>query len=106
MQSIKITHTNKKITVKVIKNTINVNREGIYQKMYKEIQLDRCWKEKNKEYLRELQNFLDKADNIDDESLKQKVIAQMLKCDDKLTKLAEIEFKKIYKLGYMDAKDE
>ena len=62
------------------------------------------WKEKNKNYLKELQNFFDKADNIEDNNLKQKIIGQMLKCDDILTKIAESRFEEFYKLGYKNAK--
>lgn len=64
------------------------------------------WKEKNKIYLKELQNFFDKADNIEDNNLKQKIIGQMLKCDDILTKIAESRFEEFYKLGYKNAKKE
>ena len=64
------------------------------------------WKEKNKKYLKELQNFFDKADNISDENLRNKVIGQMLKCDDILTKIAENRFQEFYKLGYKNAKKE
>lgn len=64
------------------------------------------WKEKNKEYLKELQSFLDKADNILDDELKRRIIGQMLKCDAVLTKIAENRFKEYYKLGYKRAKKE
>lgn len=64
------------------------------------------WKEKNKNYLKELQNFFDKADNIEDNNLKQKIIGQMLKCDDILTKIAESRFEEFYKLGCKNAKKE
>ena len=47
------------------------------------------WKIKNKEYLTELQLFIDKADNIENEELKNDIIKQMLKCDKILTKIAE-----------------
>ena len=47
------------------------------------------WKTKNKEYLKELQIFLDKADNIQDEKLRNDIICQMLKCDKVITKIAE-----------------
>lgn len=57
------------------------------------------WKVKNKEYKKELQAFLDKADNIENEDLKNDIICQMLKCDKILTKIAvekidEISIKK------------
>lgn len=71
------------------------------------------WKEKNKGYLRQLQKFLDVADNIEREDLKQSVIAEMLKCDMILTQLAqnqielasknvEKEHEKIYKIKTKD----
>lgn len=47
------------------------------------------WKMKNKEYLLELQRFLDKADNIENEELKHDIISQMLKCDKVLTRIAQ-----------------
>ena len=52
------------------------------------------WKNLNKEYLFELQKFLDLADNIDNEKLRQEIINQMLKCDKCLTNIAEIILKK------------
>ena len=55
------------------------------------------WKDGNKEYLKEIQKFFDKADNISDENLKQDLIYQMLKCDSVLTKLAQEEIEKKYK---------
>lgn len=55
---------------------------------------NRCWKNKNDEYLKSVQRFLDRADNIKEEKLKQSVIGAMLKCDEILTKLAEEEIKK------------
>ncbi len=64
------------------------------------------WKEKNKKYLKELQNFFDKADNIEDKDLKQLIIGQMLRCDDVLTKIAENRFQEFYQLGYKNAKEE
>ena len=64
------------------------------------------WKEKNKIYLKELQNFFDKADNIEDNNLRKKIIGQMLKCDDILTKIAESRFEEFYRMGYKNAKKE
>ena len=63
------------------------------------MEIDREWKKKSKSYLRELQKFLDKADNIENEELKRDVIIQMLKCDDELTKLAEEKFQEYYEQG-------
>lgn len=78
----------------------------MFRKKYNDLKKHRYWKEKNKEYLKELQNFLDKADNIEDEILKRKIIGQMLRCDDILTKLAEKEFIKFYKSGLKNSKKE
>lgn len=47
------------------------------------------WKLKSKQYKNELQAFLDKADNIKNEELKNDIICQMLKCDRILTKIAQ-----------------
>lgn len=52
----------------------------------------RKWKNKNKQYLFELQKFLDLADNIEDEKLKEMIISQMIKCDKCLTSIAEKKF--------------
>lgn len=71
-----------------------------------EIENNRNWKEKNKNYLRELQSFFDKVDNIEDRNLRQIIIGQMLRCDIVLTELAENRFKHYYELGYYNAKKE
>ncbi len=52
------------------------------------------WKSNSQKYLKELQAFLDKAENIKDEELRKDIIFQMLKCDNELTILAEEIFKK------------
>lgn len=62
----------------------------------------KSWKQ-NKEYLRELQKFLDRADNIKEQELKEDIIKQMLKCDNLLTELAERAFQDCYKKGYTDS---
>ena len=49
---------------------------------------NRDWKEKDKEYLRFIQKFLDLSDNIENEELKEEVIRAMLMCDERLTQLA------------------
>ena len=64
---------------------------------------NREWKEKNSEYLMNVQSFLDKVDNVENEGLKKDIITQILKCDDILTKLAEEEFIKQYKKGQKEA---
>jgi len=48
-----------------------------------------AWKEKNKSYIYEFQVFLDKAENIENESLRKDIIMQMLKCDKTITKIAQ-----------------
>ncbi len=50
---------------------------------------DKGWKDKNKGYLRQLQKFLDVAENIEREDLRKSVINEMLKCDMILTQLAQ-----------------
>lgn len=60
------------------------------------------WKSNGKKYLKELQAFLDKVENIESEELRKEIIFQMLKCDNELTMLAEEEFRKIR----LDAKEE
>lgn len=47
------------------------------------------WKNKNPEYLFELQKIIDLADNITDEKLKQRIINQIIKLDKCITRLAE-----------------
>lgn len=58
------------------------------------------WKQKDEKYLFYLQKFLDISENINDETLKMSVIGAMLKCDERLTKLAE------YEMENMNKKDE
>lgn len=67
---------------------------------------NRSWKEENKKYLKELQNFFDKADNIADEDLRNKIVGQMLRCDEILTRIAENRFEEFFKMGYKNAKKE
>ena len=47
------------------------------------------WKNEYEIYLFELQKFLDIVENVDDEELRKEIIAQMLKCDKRVTQLAE-----------------
>ena len=67
---------------------------------------NRSWKEENKKYLKELQNFFDKADNIADEEIRNKIVGQMLRCDEILTRIAENRFEEFFKMGYKNAKKE
>ena len=62
-------------------------------KSMKKIENENC-KASSQKYLKELQAFLDKAENIQNEELKKEIIFQMLKCDNELTNLAEEMFKK------------
>lgn len=55
--------------------------------------IEENWKASGQKYLKELQTFLDKAENIENEELKKEIIFQMLKCDKELTLLAEKKFK-------------
>ena len=57
------------------------------------------WKLSNPKYLKELQSFLDKAENIQDEELRKEIIFQMLKCDKELTITAEEKFDQYYLKG-------
>ena len=65
---------------------------------------DRKWKIENKRYLKELQRFFDRVDNIKDKELKKCVIKQMLMCDNVLTEIAEDKFTHFYKEGYKKGK--
>ena len=58
---------------------------------------NRDWKEKDKEYLKFIQKFLDLSDNIENKELKEEVIRAMLMCDERLTQLAELEFENLNK---------
>ena len=49
----------------------------------------RDWKNKNKNYITNLQIFFDLVDNIEDENFKNNIIYQMLKCDEALTIIIE-----------------
>ena len=62
--------------------------------MDKNILEENKWKNKNSQYLFELQKFLDLADNIEDEKLRKSIISQMLKCDKCVTNIAEKMVKK------------
>lgn len=55
------------------------------------------WKNKDKQYLFELQKFLDLVDNIENENLRKMIINQMLKCDRHVTNIAEEIFKELIK---------
>ena len=73
-------------------------RENKYMKIVR----SENWKSNSPRYLKELQAFLDKADNIQNEELKKEIIFQMLKCDKELTNLAEEMFKKYNKEEHVD----
>ena len=52
------------------------------------------WKNKNEKYLFELQKFLDITENVDNDELRKDIVAQMLRCDKRLTQIAEEVFVK------------
>ena len=56
---------------------------------------NKSWKNKDSQYLFELQKFLDLVDNVDNIDLRKNIINQMLKCDKCVTNLAEKMFKQI-----------
>ncbi len=53
------------------------------------------WKNTDQIYLFELQKFLDLTENIKDEELKKEIVIQMLKCDKRVTQLAEKKFEEL-----------
>lgn len=55
------------------------------------------WKNQDAIYLFELQKFLDIVENVNDEELRKEIIAQMLKCDKRVTQLAETIFQELKK---------
>ena len=55
------------------------------------------WKNEDEIYLFELQKFFDIVENIEDEELQKEIIAQMLKCDKRITQLAENIFQNLKK---------
>ena len=63
------------------------------------------WKANGQKYLKELQAFLDKTENIENEELRKEIIFQMLKCDNELTLLAEEIFKKLNNRNIKNTKD-
>lgn len=63
------------------------------------MEIKKNWKKESKSYLTEMQKFLDKVENIENEELKKEIIIQMLKCDEELTKIAEEKFQEYYEQG-------
>mgnify|MGYP001624661916 CR=1 FL=1 len=55
------------------------------------------WKNQDKIYLFELQKFFDVVENVKNEELRKEIIAQMLKCDKRITQLAETIFQELKK---------
>ena len=72
----------------------------------KKIDKNENWKANSQKYLKELQMFLDKAENIQNEELRKEIIFQMLKCDNELTLLAEEMFNKYYLKGKEKLEDD
>jgi hypothetical protein len=98
----------KKYNAKSNKNTSK--SKGGYmlfkKKRRQDLPVDREWKEKNQEYIMELERFLDRTDSIKDEQLRREIIARMLICDKVLTELAEQKFLEKYNEGYKKGKNE
>ncbi len=63
------------------------------------MEIEKNWKSESKTYLNEIQKFLDKLDNVENEELRREIVIQMLKCDEELTKLAEKKFQEYYEQG-------
>lgn len=63
--------------------------------MEKDILEKNKWKNKNAQYLFELQKFLDLAYNIENKKIRELIITQMIKCDKCLTNIAEEMFRTI-----------
>lgn len=59
------------------------------------------WKNQDKIYLFELQKFFDVVENVKNEELRKEIIAQMLKCDKRITQLAETIFQELKKNSKM-----
>lgn len=57
--------------------------------------VNRRWKNNNPKYLFELQKFLDVTENVEDEELQKIIINQMIRCDKRLTIIAEERFKSL-----------
>ena len=55
------------------------------------------WKNEDEIYLFELQKFLDIVENVENEEFRKEILAQMLKCDKRVTQLAETIFQKLEK---------
>ena len=55
------------------------------------------WKNEDEIYVFELQKFFDVVENVEDEELRKVIIAQMLKCDKRVTQLAENIFQELEK---------
>lgn len=65
--------------------------------MNKDILKKSKWKNKNTQYLFELQKFLDLTDNIKEKELRELIVCQMIKCDNCITRLAEEIFETLEK---------
>lgn len=53
------------------------------------IKMQHNWKYEDKNYMKEVTKFMDLAEQIKDEGLKNAIVSQMLRCDMELTKCAE-----------------
>ncbi len=73
-------------------------RDGNNEKNAKESK----WKNQDEIYLFELQKFLDLVENVKEEALRKEIIAQMLKCDKRITQIAETIFQELEEESYCD----
>lgn len=73
-------------------------RDGNNEKNEKESK----WKNQDEIYLFELQKFLDLVENVKEEALRKEIIAQMLKCDKRITQIAETIFQELEEESYCD----
>lgn len=83
---IKIVHKSINITLNVIKSCIRV-KKGDRMEYWNSILEKR--KKEDKKYLFELQKFLDIVSNVKDDELKEKIVYQMTKCNERLGELIE-----------------
>lgn len=83
---IKIVHKSINITLNVIKSCLRV-KKGDRMEYWNSILEKR--KKEDKKYLFELQKFLDIVSNVKDDELKEKIVYQMTKCNERLGELIE-----------------
>lgn len=83
------------VKIVIFLHLASIKKENIMKKE----NFDLSWKTENPAYLCEIQKFLDKVENIQDDALKQDIIYQMLRCDEVLTSLSYERFDYYYQKG-------